>query len=242
MIAGLYNIFDHWSKRGAVWIYSDPHFSDKELAAGVARRPSDEDQLKLINSKVGKNDTFICLGDCGNIEYIRKIKGYKVLIMGNHDAGKTNYIRQKITKKFDNDKYSKEEALQAMREQYPNWKLTLEEGYDMCHSPFTFWEVTADNRLFDEAYEGPVQIAEKLILSHEPLAINWAFNIHGHDHTGRLNDLYHYNVCSDVIGYVPINFNQWMKQGYLSKIDTMHRSVINKATIRAKKRDKKNGK
>ena len=36
MIQGLYDIFSHWHAQGTVWLYSDPHFGDKELAAGVA--------------------------------------------------------------------------------------------------------------------------------------------------------------------------------------------------------------
>ena len=44
------------------------------------------------------------------------------------------------------------------------------------------------------------------------------------------------NVCSDVIGYTPVNFNQFIKSGHLKEIDTIHRTTIDKATIRAKKR------
>ena len=97
--------------------------------------------------------------------------------------------------------------------------------------------------LFDEVYEGPLMIAEKLIISHEPVNIPWAFNSHGHVHNPKYkNDNHHFNVCSDAIGYIPINFNQWMKSGYLSKIETIHRDVIDKATARARKRNQKEGK
>ena len=66
--------------------------------------------------------------------------------------------------------------------------------------------------------------------------VPWAFNLHGHDHTGRKSDERHFNVCADVIDYTPINFNQWMKEGYLSKVETIHRSTIDKATAKSKKR------
>ena len=59
MIQGLYDIFKHWHTTGTVWVYSDTHFNDKELGEGVAARPSTEEHLKLINSKVGKKDTLI---------------------------------------------------------------------------------------------------------------------------------------------------------------------------------------
>lgn len=39
-IAGMYKIFDHWHQNGTLFIYSDPHFDDAELATGVAGRPS----------------------------------------------------------------------------------------------------------------------------------------------------------------------------------------------------------
>ena len=51
-----------------------------------------------------------------------------------------------------------------------------------------------DNHLFDEVYTGPLVIGEKIILSHEPLPnIDWALNLHGHNHNGGKTDIYHYN-------------------------------------------------
>ena len=61
-------MFDHWHKEGTLYIYSDPHFDDMDLAAGLSNRPSAEEQVKMINSKVGKKDTIIFLGDIGNVE------------------------------------------------------------------------------------------------------------------------------------------------------------------------------
>lgn len=187
MIPGLYDLFqEKWvkSKGGTIWMISDPHFGDKELTAGVPDRPSDEDQIKMINSKVGKKDVLIILGDVGDVECAKKLKGYKVLIMGNHDAGKTNY----------------QEA-------------------------------------FNEIYEGALMIGEKLILSHEPIDISFALNLHGHVHDRKAKtDEHHINFCSDVIGYTPINFNQLMKSGPTSKIETVHRTTIDKATKRKKGR------
>jgi hypothetical protein len=89
--------------------------------------------------------------------------------------------------------------------------------------------------LFDEVYEGPLMIAEKLILSHEPVDVPWAYNIHGHDHVGKKRKN-HLNVCADVIGYVPVNMNQWMKSGAMAHVETIHRDTIDRATVRKKKR------
>ena len=80
-------------------------------------------------------------------------------------------------------------------------------------------------------------LGEKLILSHEPVDVPWAFNIHGHIHDSKhKNDKRHFNVCADVIGYTPVNMNQFMKSGALAHIETIHRETIDKATVRKAKR------
>lgn len=91
MIKGLYNIFGHWYRGGTIYLYSDPHFGDEEMKSIRLNYIGDDEQVARINSKVGKKDTIIFLGDIGDIEYIKQIRGYKVLIMGNHDTGETNY-------------------------------------------------------------------------------------------------------------------------------------------------------
>lgn len=106
------------------------------------------------------------------------------------------------------------------------------------NSLFDYWEVCADNRLFDEVYEGPVMISPKLVLSHEPIdCAGWAFNLHGHIHArSHKNDECHYNVCADCHNYLPLNLNQFLKSGALSKISSIHRQTIDEATARCKKR------
>lgn len=192
-LPGIYKIFnDRWGAQ-TTWLFSDPHFGDEDLRAGVPTRPSDEELVKLINGKVGRKDTIIFLGDCGDPEFVRQIRGYKVLIAGNHEPG-----------------------------------------------------LSAFDEIFDEIYSGPLTIGEKIILSHEPiLGITWAMNIHGHNHSKKSkNDANHFNICCDATGnYEPINFNQWLKAGHLSKIETLHRQTINGATERkAKRGGKKIGK
>ena len=233
-IQGLYKIFDHWHSEGTLWIYSDPHFNDPDLKKGI-NRPDAEELVKLINSKCGRKDTLIILGDIVDIEPVKQIRAKrKILIMGNHDAGRSNYERQIISRKFPMDIFQKDEALEEMKRVYPNCRYSIDESWEF-HSPFNCWVVTADNMLFDEVYEGPLMIAEKLILSHEPVDVPWAFNIHGHDHAGKKRKN-HLNVCADVIGYVPVNMNQFMKSGAMAHIDTIHRETIDKATVRKQKR------
>lgn len=93
MYKGVYNTFARWfnDNRGGIWFYSDPHFSDAEMKYLRKNYIGDEEQIKRINSKVGKHDTLIILGDIGNKEFLKKIHAHIVLILGNHDAGATTY-------------------------------------------------------------------------------------------------------------------------------------------------------
>lgn len=233
MIAGLYQIFNHWHSSGTVWIISDPHFGDEELAAGIPERPSPEEMVKLINSKVGKKDTLIILGDVGDVSYVSKLKGYKILVMGNHDAGRINYEKVRKVLVYNKDKYSIKEVRDEALKAYPNYRVEEISAVEDFLFPHADWEVVIDNNLFDEIYEGPIMIGEKLILSHEPVNVPWAFNIHGHIHDAlKGNDDSHFNVCADVIGYLPMNLNQFMKEGHLANIETIHREAINRATRR----------
>lgn len=235
-LPGLYDIFqERWGQSQSCYIYSDPHFSDEDLECGIENRPSDEEQIKNINSCAGRKDTLIVLGDVGNIECVRRLRAArKILIMGNHDLGRTNYERKIEKKIFDQDEYTKEQVMEEMKTLFPNWKISIEESWEF-HSPFKRWNAYADNCLFDEVYEGALIIGEKLILSHEPVEIPWLYNIHGHDHAGRKRQN-HLNVCSDVIGYKPINLNQFLKSGPSAKIQSIHRVTIDKATERKVKR------
>ena len=233
-LPGVYPAFQHWCKN-TVWLYSDPHFGDKDLAKSIKKRPSDEAHIARINSCVGKRDTLIILGDVGDIECVRQLKGYKVLIMGNHDVGRSNYERKVIKEIYDQDKISRDEVITLMKEKYPNWRVWVEEDYDF-HSPFLRWNAYADNCLFDEVYEGALIIGEKIILSHEPVEISWLWNFHGHDHSGTFRPN-HTNACSDVIGYKPIHLNTVLQKfGISSKVTSIHRETIDGAIERKRKR------
>ena len=184
MIQTLYPPFRKWTEKGTLWIYSDPHFSDPDMKELRKNYISDDEQVARINYRVGKHDTIIFLGDIGNEEVVRKIRGYKILIMGNHDKGASKYTD-----------------------------------------------------IFDEVYEGPLFIAEKLILSHEPVDLPFAFNIHGHDHSEWFSeDDHHLNVCAEHINYYPINVNKLLKKGLMSEVESIHRLTIDKATEKKQRR------
>ena len=152
MIKHLYDKFQDWYKGGTIYFYSDPHFSDEEMKYLRKNYIGDEEQIKRINSKIGKKDTIVFLGDIGNSTKIGQIRGYKVLIMGNHEAGASKY-----------------------------------------------------KEYFDEVYEGPLFISDKLLLSHEPIDFPYALNIHGHDHSkSYFQDDFHINLCAEHIDYTPV--------------------------------------
>ena len=141
------------------------------------------EQLEIINKTVFKSDTFVCLGDVGNPNYIPMIRARKkILLLGNHDSR------------------------------------------------------GAYKELFDEIYSGPLFIADKILLSHEPVyGLPWCLNIHGHDH--NLMEAYHeeckhINLAANVCGYTPINLGKIIKEGVLSDIDSIHRQTIDRAVER----------
>lgn len=230
MYKNLYDNFAHWfhDGKGTVYFYSDPHFNDDEMKSLRKNYIGDEEQIKRINSKIGKYDTLVILGDVGDIEWVRKIRGYKVLVMGNHDTGATNYKRQVATEIFHVFNTSKEEAIKIMKEKYPNWKITSQ-----LPELGRFTKVTADNGLFDEVYEGALMIAPNIILSHEPVEFPYAKNIAGHDHANKYNGTI--NVCAEHIDYTPVPL-KWLIENGMLKAPDIHRETIDKAIDRKVRR------
>ena len=89
---------------------------------------------------------------------------------------------------------------------------------------------------FDEVYSGPLFIADKILLSHEPVyGLSWCLNIHGHDHSNmeKYSDgCKHLNVAANVCDYTPVNLGILIKNGILSGIESIHRETINRASGR----------
>lgn len=224
----LYPCFQHLLKFNNIWLYSDPHFADPEMPHIRKNYIGDEEQVARINKKVGRNDCLIILGDIGDASWVSKIRGYKILVMGNHDLGASNYKRrQKIVY---HSSASATEIIKGLQEKDEKLIYKL---YDELTTPHT-----VDNHLFDEVYEGPVCLAEKIILSHEPLDLNCMLNIHGHTHalSSKPKDSTHLCVCAEHIDYTPVSLVSIIKDGGLSKIESIHRQTIDTATKRKQKR------
>lgn len=241
----LYDIFKHWGSD--IYCISDPHFSDLEsykmrfpvtFQEGTESIHSelvkqlDEEQIRNINAKAGRNSTLIILGDIGNIECVKKLKArYKILIMGNHDKGASNYKRTIISEEDKSQLYYSgyEEDVGIISSKNPEEIMNR-----CCECHIHYVRKQTDNHLFDEVYEGPLMVNDRLILSHEPINIpNYLFNIHGHIHNKNYTgDSNHLNVCAESIHYTPINLLSLIKNGLLKDIENIHRKTIDIATER----------
>lgn len=234
MIDTLYDKFKPWSEKGSVYIISDTHFEDADCKLMDSNWITPQEHINIIKNKVHKNDTLIHLGDVGNPEWMKHIKAYKVLIMGNHDQSATKF--KKYTKMIDLDAYTDDEI---------NWKLDHGEIDSVSwefHSPFIRGYKTLG--YFDEVYTGPLFIAEKILLSHEPIVNGSAwFNIHGHDHNklsyiewrndnGFSESWNELNLAANVVDYKVYNLGHGIKNGLLSYVDGVHRLTIDKASGR----------
>lgn len=178
MIPSLYEPFWHWAANGSVYILSDTHFDDADCRLMDPKWITPEEQVARINSVVMRNDTFVCLGDVGNPQYIGKIRAkQKILILGNHDR-KKNYAG-----------------------------------------------------VFNEIYDGPLFVAPKILLSHEPVdGLPWCVNIHGHDHSGiepHTEGCRHLNLATNICNYTPVSLGKLVKDGLLSDVEGIHRLTIN---------------
>lgn len=246
MIKHLYDIFAKtWFHGGQIYFIGDTHFGDLDC---YKRRFKEEwkhsdskvnfvknlDQLEIdrINSRVHKNDTLVLLGDVGDINCVAKLKaGYKVLIMGNHDSGASNYKRVKMDAMIDVVAISS--SFESTGELVP------------AKSP-----CVVDNHLFDEVYEEELYISPKILLSHEPdMEKRSCFNIHGHDHnvspfgnyTEHLSDGEvvggDYNCCWESLKGYPISLKEIIESGMTKNVRSIHRETIDKATERKRRRE-----
>lgn len=95
------------------------------------------------------------------------------------------------------------------------------------------------SKYFDEVYTGPLFIADRILLSHEPIygLENFCCNIHGHNHAaGDESNINHINLAANVYNYQVFNLGKEIKNGLLSQIKNYHRITIDNATTRKQKR------
>ena len=240
------NYAERWYRGGRIYFYSDPHFSDPEMVYLRKNYIGDDEQVRRINSKIGKNDTIIILGDIGNIDWVKKIRGYKVLIKGNHDGGNSNYQRQVNEIRIFNGTELTSEQLTNIRQHATH----LQDFENLA----LFRTKIEDNRLFDEVYEGALQVGPNIVLSHEPIPVlSCCINIHGHDHSNLNKDLiidftssepriveasdkHHFNMCAEHIDYTPVSLDEIIKSISFKDYLDIHRITIDKAIKRKENR------
>lgn len=233
LVKHLYSIFaERWYRGGSIWFYSDPHFGDPEMVEIRKNYISDDEQVRRINSKVGKNDTLIILGDVGDVEYVKKLRGYKVLITGNHDKGATTYLRQKRIVPSSDVCPHCGGAIVCDRVASPNMGPNCR-WCEQCGT-VVLDTVEEDNHLFDEVYEGPLMISDRIILTHEPIVLSpqYMFNIHGHDHAHWYTGCRHLNCCAEHINYTPVSLKEIINNGALKDVESIHRHTIDEAIVR----------
>lgn len=120
---------------------------------------------------------------------------------------------------------------QYMRHIHCRHKVLITGNHDAGASKYEPW--------FNEIYTGPLVIADKIILSHEPVYVPWAVNIHGHCHCKDnpfeydiWESVIGFNACADVINFTPVNLGQLIKDGIMSDTPHIHRLTIDDAVIR----------
>ena len=93
---------------------------------------------------------------------------------------------------------------------------------------------------FGEIFTGPLFIADRILLSHEPIfgLEDFCVNIHGHCHGEQgIEKKNHINLASDTCGYTVFNLGAEVNRGLLSKIPNYHRITIDTATERKNFKD-----
>lgn len=102
---------------------------------------------------------------------------------------------------------------------------------------------------FDEIYDGPLFISDKILLSHERIDLPFCINIHGHEHCYEswfdlvgietvigMVQTASFNIASDIVDFKPIRLDEIISKYPLKKVHSIHRITIDNAT-----NDKLNG-
>lgn len=254
MIDVLYDIFKNWSAKGSVYIISDPHFDDIEsfefrsaagkLPNGVAdAKALSEYMVKRINDVCHKNDTLIILGDVGNVEYVKRLKaGRKVLVLGNHDRGAAYYKRETLSV-LRCPKCGCKKLFFLRRHGDVGFQQTQCSDCGFAADVYgqDFWGVE-DNHLFDEVYSGPLMISDKILLSHEPVipcpdyVVNLCGHVHANAHKFKVDGHRYYNFCAEAIDYTPVSLGELIKNGLLSKVKDIHAVTVAGAIERKRRK------
>lgn len=210
MIDSLYAPFKKWSQNASVWLYSDTHFGDFEsytfrgLDTNKSKEELDKFQVDRINKVVGKNDTIIFLGDVGDPAPMKKIRGHKILITGNHDRGAAFY------KDYFEEVYT--------------GCLTISDRIILSHEPIEGCPPFLFN-IHGHDHNG-TDFKEYVFRNCEAVSANeLALNALAAAKQYKLN---RFNVCAEWINYTPVSLKSIINSGVLTNIPTIHRDYLDK--------------
>lgn len=210
MIDSLYAPFKKWSQNASVWLYSDTHFGDVEsytfrgLITNKTKEELDKFQVDRINKVVGKNDTIIFLGDVGDPEPMKRIRGHKILITGNHDRGAAFY------KDYFEEIYT--------------GCLTISDRIILSHEPIEGCPPFLFN-IHGHDHNG-TDFKEYVFRNCGAIsASELALNALAAAKQYKLNRL---NVCAEWINYTPVSLKNIINSGVLTNIPTIHRDYLDK--------------
>jgi len=96
---------------------------------------------------------------------------------------------------------------------------------------------------FNEIYDGPIFISDKILLSHERIDLPFCINIHGHEHCAEswfdlvgiqtvigMVQTASFNIASDVVDFKPIRLDEIISKYPLKNVHSIHRITIDNAT------------
>ncbi|MCH5313068.1 MAG: metallophosphoesterase [Helicobacter sp.] len=210
------------------FLISDSHFGHKAV---LKKEPSrlqfaEAHQYKdfyalhrdLWNQAVRKKDNVLHLGDLyfsGGFSYLKKLKGTKMLIVGNNDIEgferlktlKNWYVQQGLKLNIE----QKESIIKKLDKEFGKTKIK-EDIYlnaivqDIAGERIMFSHFPVFNRKHNDRFSATRDILDKLF----KLA-DCSLNIHGHIHSRQTGHSFCFNVCCEQLGFAPKRLGEILK-------------------------------
>lgn len=139
-------------------------------------------------------------------EYMETVvKNYNLIVNNNHkvlflgDLGREKELRKYIS-------------------QMNGYKILILGNHDKYSKRFY-------NKLFDEVYNYPLFMMNRIVVSHEPIPVEpGVLNIHGHTHAVKLKSKQHLNICIEHTDYKPVRLKRCI--GMLSYLEKPNRKFL----------------
>ncbi|KAJ4460658.1 hypothetical protein PAPYR_2876 [Paratrimastix pyriformis] len=215
------------------WLISDTHFSHKRIselvparqaAVAAANAPSHDEFLTAQwNSAVQPDDTVLCLGDFawGGIEQASKqVQGKKILILGNHDRGRSSYLSKDWLECIaspivfiDGLHFAhlplvqpppQAQAAPAAKHAVPPAALICDvDGVRILFSHYALFDAVPEQVAHDNEIRPTIELLERLYRTFQ-----CQVNIHGHIHDSLSSFPDAINVSVERIGFRPVRLGE----------------------------------